>query len=93
MLIIGRALMSNPKLLLLDEVSLGLAPLIVRELYRTIEKINSEGVTILFVEQNARIALKTAHRVYVLENGRISRGGIAEELFKEDSLRRAYLGV
>lgn len=92
MLAIGRALMSNPKLLLLDEPSLGLAPIIVSKIFKTINEINKEGVTVLLVEQNARAALKLSHRGYVLENGRIALEGKGEELLNNEQVRRAYLG-
>ena len=92
MLAIGRALMSNPKLLLLDEPSLGLAPIIVSKIFKTIHGINREGVTVLLVEQNARAALKLSHRGYVLENGRISLEGKGEELLNNEQVRKAYLG-
>ncbi len=93
MLAIGRGLMARPKLLLLDEPSLGLAPILVRELFQAIAAINREGVTILLVEQNVRRALGLAHRGYVLENGRIVLEGPARELLENSHVRRAYLGV
>lgn len=92
MLAIGRALMSNPKLLLLDEPSLGLAPLLVRAIFETIREINQSGVTILLVEQNARAALKLAHKAYVLETGNIVLSGPAAELLADERVRKAYLG-
>lgn len=92
MLAIGRALMSRPKLLLLDEPSMGLAPLLVKEIFRIVQAINAEGVTILLVEQNANMALKIAHRAYVLETGRIVAGGPAQELARSEAIRKAYLG-
>ncbi|MEW6416862.1 MAG: ABC transporter ATP-binding protein [Nitrospirota bacterium] len=92
MLAIGRALMSHPKLLLLDEPSLGLAPIIVSKIFKTIKEINSEGVTILLVEQNAKAALKLSNRGYVLENGRLVLQGIGEELLRNEKVRNAYLG-
>lgn len=92
MLAIGRALMSNPKLLLLDEPSLGLAPILVSKIFKTIKEINREGVTVLLVEQNARAALKLSNRGYVLENGRIVLEGKGEELLNNEQVRKAYLG-
>ena len=93
MLAIARAVMMRPRLLLLDEPSLGLAPIVVRGIFKIIEAINSEqGVTILLVEQNARIALKTAGRAYVLEVGLVAVSGPARELAQDESVRRSYLG-
>jgi len=93
MVTVGRGLMSLPKLLLIDEPSMGLAPLMVAELFRTIKRINSEGMTIFLVEQNARQAMEISHRTYVLENGRIVREGRSEDLLKDDEIRRSYLGI
>jgi branched-chain amino acid transport system ATP-binding protein len=92
MLTIGRALMAQPRLLLLDEPSLGLAPLLVRLIFDTIREINQGGMTILLVEQNARAALKIAHRAYVLETGRVVLSGRASEMLENESVRKAYLG-
>ncbi|MGQ9768198.1 MAG: ABC transporter ATP-binding protein [Anaerolineae bacterium] len=92
MLAIGRALMLDPKLLLLDEPSLGLAPLLVRAIFETIRKINQSRVTILLVEQNARAALKLAHKAYVLETGNIVLSGPAAQLLADERVRKAYLG-
>jgi branched-chain amino acid transport system ATP-binding protein len=92
MLAIARALMSNPLVLLLDEPSLGLAPIMVSRIFRTIHEINSEGMTILLVEQNAKAALKLSHRGYVLENGSISIAGKSAELLNNEKVRHAYLG-
>ena len=92
MLAIGRALMSRPRLLLLDEPSLGLAPLLVREIFRTVREINQRGVTVLLVEQNAHMALSIAGRGYVLETGRVRLEDRAERLLQNDEVRRAYLG-
>jgi branched-chain amino acid transport system ATP-binding protein len=92
MLTIGRALMARPKLLMLDEPSLGLAPLLVKLIFDTIREINERGVTILLVEQNARAALKVANRAYVLETGRVVLSGQAQELLENESVRKAYLG-
>ncbi|QSR36343.1 branched-chain amino acid ABC transporter ATP-binding protein [Marinobacterium iners] len=92
MLAIGRALMSKPRLLLLDEPSLGLAPLIIQQIFGIIEKLRDEGVTIFLVEQNAHQALKIADRGYVLENGRIVMSGTGNALLNDDSVRKAYLG-
>ncbi len=92
MLTIGRALMARPKLLLLDEPSLGLAPMLVKAIFETIREINARGTTILLVEQNARAALKIAHRAYVLETGRVVLSGPARELMQDERVRKAYLG-
>ncbi len=92
MLAIGRALMSRPRLLLLDEPSLGLAPMLVKAIFETIKEINRQGVTILLVEQNARAALKLAQRAYVLETGRIVLSGPSHELLQDERVRKAYLG-
>jgi branched-chain amino acid transport system ATP-binding protein len=92
MLAIGRAMMARPRLLLLDEPSLGLAPLIVSRIFEVIRELNREGATILLVEQNARMALKAAHRGYVLETGTISMSGPAADLLSDQRVRSAYLG-
>jgi len=92
MLAIGRALMARPRLLLLDEPSMGLAPVVVEQIFRTIADINREGMTILLVEQNAAMALSIAHRAYVLELGSITLAGSAADLAGNDQVRRAYLG-
>ncbi len=92
MLAIARALMSRPRLLLLDEPSLGLAPLIVREIFRIIDELHAEGVTILLVEQNASLALQHANRGYVLEAGALTITGKASDLLNDDRVRQAYLG-
>jgi len=92
MLAIGRALMSRPKLLLLDEPSLGLAPIIVSRIFRIIEEINRQGTTVLLVEQNASAALRLAARAYVLETGRIVMQGPASDLANDPGIRKAYLG-
>lgn len=88
----ARALMAKPRLLLLDEPSLGLAPMLVRAIAGTIREINEQGTTILLVEQNARIALKLARRGYVLEVGKIALSGTARELLRDERVRKAYLG-
>jgi len=92
MLAIGRALMSRPRLLLLDEPSLGLAPLLVREIFRTILEINRGGVTVLLVEQNAHMALSIAGRGYVLETGRVQLEDAASRLLQNEDVKKAYLG-
>jgi branched-chain amino acid transport system ATP-binding protein len=92
MLAIGRALMSRPKLLLLDEPSLGLAPIIVSRIFKIIKEINQQGTTILLVEQNAKAALRLAHRAYVMETGRIVMQGEAPLLEKDPGIKKAYLG-
>ncbi len=93
MVTVGRGLMSVPQLLLIDEPSMGLAPLVVSDLFGTIQKINKEGVTVFLVEQNARLAMDISDRAYVLENGRIVREGRSEDLVKDDNIRKAYLGL
>ena len=93
MLAIGRALMSRPKILLLDEPSLGLAPLVVSEMFRTIHQINQEGLTILLVEQNVRLSLGISQRAYVLENGRFVMEGPGKELIENRHVKEAYLGL
>ena len=92
MLAIGRALMLNPKMLLIDEVSMGLMPIMVNTCFEVIKKLNDEGITVLVVEQNANKALKIADRGYVLETGKIVNSGTGEELLHDDSVRKAYLG-
>src|SRR5881409_3356266 len=92
MLAIGRALMARPKLLMLDEPSLGLAPMLVREIFRTIPRLTSEGTAVLLVEQNARMALQSAAHAYVLQTGRVVLSGPAAELLAAPEVQRAYLG-
>jgi len=92
MLAIGRALMAKPRLLLLDEPSMGLAPVLVEQVFEIIQTINGQGTTVLVVEQNAAVALSIAHRAYVLQGGRMAMQGSAADLLKEDHVRRAYLG-
>ncbi|MDQ0200946.1 ABC transporter ATP-binding protein [Neobacillus ginsengisoli] len=92
MLAMGRALMARPRLLLLDEPSMGLAPLLVKTIFRIIEEINKSGTTILLVEQNANMALSIADRAYVIETGKIVLSGTSEELNQSDQIRSAYLG-
>jgi len=92
MLAVGRALMGSPKLLLLDEPSMGLAPVLVEMIFETIEKINKQGTTILLVEQNALAALNVANRAYVLESGSIKMSGKAKDLISNDEVTKAYLG-
>ncbi len=92
MLAMGRALMSGPELLLLDEPSMGLAPLLVREIFTIVTEINKTGVTILLVEQNANMALSIAHRGYVIETGRVVLEGDAQSLATNEAVRKAYLG-
>lgn len=93
MLAIGRALMSKPKLMMLDEPSVGLAPLIVEQMFNVIQQINKEGTTILLAEQNANAALRIADKGYVFENGSIVIEGTSEELFTNDEVRKAYIGA
>ena len=92
MLAMGRALMSRPRLLLLDEPSMGLAPLLVKEIFSIIKEINASGTTVLLVEQNANMALSIAHKAYVIETGRIILSGDAKELAASEEVRKAYLG-
>ncbi len=92
MLAIGRALMSEPKVLLLDEPSMGLAPILVEQIFETIASINKQGTTVLLVEQNAFMALQVAHRGYVLQTGEIALAGNAAELQADKEVQRAYLG-
>ncbi len=92
MLAMGRALMAKPKIMLLDEPSMGLSPLLVKEIFDIIKDINSKGVTILLVEQNAKMALSIADRAYVIETGKIVTSGTGEELLYSDDIKKAYLG-
>jgi branched-chain amino acid transport system ATP-binding protein len=92
MLAIGRALMSNARLLLLDEPSMGLAPLLVQEIFSVLKKINEEKITLLLVEQNANMAFSIAHRVYVMETGKIVLSGPTEEIANNEAVKKAYLG-
>ncbi len=92
MLAMGRALMSRPKLLMLDEPSMGLAPILVEQIFDIIKELHKNGTTILLVEQNAQMALSVADRAYVMETGRITLSGTGEELAQSDSVRKAYLG-
>lgn len=92
MLAMGRALMSKPKLLMLDEPSMGLAPILVDEIFTIIDKLHKAGATILLVEQNAQMALSVADRAYVMETGKITLSGTGEELIRSDEVRKAYLG-
>ena len=93
MLAVGRALMSRPKVIMMDEPSLGLAPIIVRGIFDIIKEINKRGVTVLLIEQNANMALKTAHIGYVLETGRLTMSGSGEELLANEQVKAAYLGT
>ena len=92
MLAVGRALLSRPELLMMDEPSLGLAPLIIKDIFNIIQYINSKGMTILLIEQNANMALKVAHRAYVLETGKITMSGTGAELLENPEIKAAYLG-
>ena len=92
MLAIGRALMSKPKMLLLDEPSMGLSPILVQEIFSIIQDVNKTGVTVLLVEQNAKMALNIANRAYVLETGQVVMSGDAKELSNNEQVRKAYLG-
>jgi len=93
MVAIGRALMARPKLLMLDEPSLGLAPIVVEQMFEIIQEIHSKGTMILLAEQNANAALKIATRGYVIENGSIVTEGTSEELYHNDEIRKAYIGA
>ena len=93
MLAVGRALMSRPRLMLLDEPSMGLAPILIQQIFSIITEINQQGTTILLVEQNAQQALSRAHRAYVLETGRIVKTGTGAELLSDPAVKDAYLGV
>ncbi|MNT59121.1 High-affinity branched-chain amino acid transport ATP-binding protein LivF [compost metagenome] len=92
MVALGRALMSRPRALLLDEPSLGLAPLVVRQMFEIIQRINRAGTTVLLAEQNAYAALGIAHRAYVIESGRIVMEGDRDTLLKDEGIRKAYIG-
>jgi len=93
MLVIGRGLMADPKLMLLDEMSLGLAPIVINELFKALEEIRETGITLLFVEQNVRRTLQEADRAYILETGRITLSGTAAELREEEKVKKAYFGI
>ena len=93
MLVIGRGLMSDPKLMLIDEMSLGLAPIVVNEIFRTLKEVQAAGITILFVEQNVRKSIEEADRAYILENGRVALCGTSTELCEEETVRKAYFGI
>ncbi len=92
MLAVGRALMSRPKIIMMDEPSLGLAPLVVQDIFSIIRQINSEGITVLLIEQNANMALKIADKAYVMETGRITMEGTGAELLADETIKEAYLG-
>ncbi len=92
MLAMGRALMAKPKILLLDEPSMGLAPILVKEIFNIVEDINKKGTTVLLIEQNARMALSVAHRAYVMETGKIVLSGTGKELSESEEIQKAYLG-
>jgi branched-chain amino acid transport system ATP-binding protein len=93
MLAIGRALMARPRVLLLDEPSMGLAPMVISQIFKIISEINKQGTTVLLVEQNAQQALSRSDRAYILETGKVTRDGVARDLLADDSIRAAYLGV
>jgi branched-chain amino acid transport system ATP-binding protein len=93
MLAIGRCLMGQPELIMFDEPSLGLAPLVVQDVLHTIHLLNERGLTVLLVEQNVAVSLKISHRAYVLENGRVAMSGSGDELLRDDRVRQAYLGL
>jgi branched-chain amino acid transport system ATP-binding protein len=93
MVAIGRALMSGPQLLLLDEPSLGLAPLVVRDIASIVQRIHARGVSVILVEQNARMALRLSDRAYVMETGRVTLSGTGQELLNNTQVQRSYLGL
>ena len=93
MLAVGRALMGRPKLLMMDEPSLGLAPIVVQGIFEIIEQIHKAGTTVLLIEQNANMALHVADRAYVIENGRISMEGTGKDLLEDENVKAAYLGT
>lgn len=93
MLVIGRALMAEPKLILFDEVSTGLAPIVIKELYRNIHQIRSNGITVLVVEQNTELILNQANRIYILEAGQVVLSGTPEELREKELMKSAYFGT
>ncbi|MFI3313092.1 MAG: ABC transporter ATP-binding protein [Eubacteriales bacterium] len=92
MLAVGRALMAKPRLIMMDEPSLGLAPLVVKDIFEIIRTVNKEGITVLLIEQNANMALKTADYAYVLETGELTKEGTGQALYEDDSIKEAYLG-
>ena len=92
MLAVGRALMAKPKMILMDEPSMGLSPLLVKEIFSIIREVNKKGITILLVEQNAKMALSVSNRAYVMETGKITIEGSAADLLKDDRVKKAYLG-
>lgn len=92
MLAVGRALMSRPKLIMMDEPSLGLAPIVVQDIFKIIRTVNEQGITVLLIEQNANMALQTADYAYVLETGRLTKSGTGAELLADESIKEAYLG-
>lgn len=93
MMVIGRGLMSEPDMMLIDEMSLGLAPIVVNDLFNIIKAIRHSGITILFVEQNVRKSIREADRAYILENGKVVLGGYSGELLEEDNVKKAYFGI
>ena len=93
MLAVGRALMSKPSILLMDEPSMGLSPLLVKEIFSIIKEVHKQGITVLLVEQNAKMALSISDRAYVLETGHISMSGAADELLNDEQVKKAYLGL
>ena len=93
MLVIGRGLMSEPRIMLIDEMSLGLAPIIINEIFKTLKTIRESGITIVFVEQNVRKSIKESDRAYILENGRVAMCGVSAELCEEEKVKKAYFGI
>jgi branched-chain amino acid transport system ATP-binding protein len=93
MLVIGRGLMSEPRLMLIDEMSLGLAPIVINEIFRTLKTVRESGITIMFVEQNVRKSIQESDRAYILENGRVALCGVSAELCEEEKVKKAYFGI
>ncbi|HEX7474773.1 MAG TPA: ATP-binding cassette domain-containing protein, partial [Dehalococcoidales bacterium] len=93
MLVIGRGLMSDPKLMLIDEMSLGLAPIVINEIFKTLREVRQSGITILFVEQNVKKSIEESDRAYILENGKVALCGTSAELCSMETVKKAYFGI